>query len=65
MCLAASMAFDISKEMTIFFLMMILDKLYENPSTSNEVFLMKHPFNMNMSECGSIIDHLNEFKQGY
>ena len=28
---------------------------------SNEVFLLKHLFNMNMSEGGSVVDHLNEF----
>jgi hypothetical protein len=38
-----------------------LAKLYEKPSTSNKVFLMKILLNMNMSECGSIADHLNEF----
>jgi hypothetical protein len=38
-----------------------LAKLYEKPSTSNKVFLMKILFNMNMSEGGSVVDHLNEF----
>ena len=38
-----------------------LAKLYEKPSTSNKVFLMKRLFNMKMSEGGSIIDHLNDF----
>ena len=38
-----------------------LAKLYENPSASNKVFIMKRLFNMNMSEGGSIADHLNEF----
>ena len=42
-------------------LMDALDKLYEKPSMSNKVFLMKRLFNMNMSEDGSIADHLNEF----
>ena len=36
-------------------------KFYEKPSTYNNVFLMKHLFNMNMTEGWSIIDHLNEF----
>ena len=39
----------------------VLAKLYEKPSTSNKVFLMKILFNMKMSEGGSIVDHLNEF----
>ena len=41
--------------------MSALGKLHEKPSASNNVFLMKHLFNMNMSEGGSIADHLNEF----
>ena len=38
-----------------------LAKIYKKPSASNRVFLMKHLFNMNISEGGSIADHLNEF----
>jgi hypothetical protein len=59
--LAASMAFNISKEKTTKELMDALAKLYEKPSTSNKVFLMKRLFNMKMSEGGSVADHLNEF----
>ena len=39
--LATSVAFNISKEKTTKELMDALDKLYEKPSTSNKVFLMK------------------------
>ena len=39
---------------------MTLAKLYEKPSTSNKVFLMKRLFNMKMEEGGSVADHLNE-----
>jgi hypothetical protein len=39
----------------------VLSKLYEKPSTSNKVFVMKILFNMKMSEGGSVADHLNEF----
>jgi hypothetical protein len=42
-------------------LMDSLDKLYEKPSVSNKVFLMNILFNMNISEGGSVVDHLNEF----
>ena len=35
--------------------------LYEKPSASNKVFLMKHLFNIKMAEGGSIADHLNYF----
>ena len=38
-----------------------LANLYEKPSSSNKVFLMKILFNMNMSEGGSVADNLNEF----
>ena len=41
--------------------MSALSKLYEKPSASNKVFLMKRLFNMKMSESGSVGDHLNEF----
>jgi hypothetical protein len=59
--LAASMAFNISKEKTMKGLIDVLAKLYEKPSASNKVFLMKRLFNMKMSEAGFIADHLNEF----
>jgi hypothetical protein len=59
--LAASVAFNISKEKTTKEMMDELDKLYEKPSTSNKVYLMKRLFNMKMSEGGSIAYHLNEF----
>ena len=61
LCLAASVAFNISKETTTEGLMSTLAKLYEKPSASNKVFLMKCLFNMKMSEGGSIVDHLNKF----
>ena len=61
LCLALSEAFNILKEKTIEGVMSALSKLYEKPSASNKVFLMKHLFNMKMSESGSIADHLNEF----
>jgi len=48
LCLAASTAFNISKETTTQGLMSALAKLYEKPSASNKVFLIKHLFNMKM-----------------
>jgi hypothetical protein len=59
--LVASVAFNISKEKTTKGLMNALAKLYEKPSASNKVFLMKILFNMKMSKGGSIVDHLNYF----
>jgi hypothetical protein len=58
--LAVSVAFNISKEKTMKGLMDALAKLYEKPSASNKVFLMKRLFNMKMLEGGSVTDHLNE-----
>ena len=50
LCLVASIYFNISKEKTMVDMINALEKLYEKPLTSNKVFLMKHLFNMNMSE---------------
>ena len=61
LCLAASVAFNISKETTTKGLMKALGKLYEKPSASNKVFLMKRLFTMKISEGGSVADHLNDF----
>eukprot|EP00253_Pinus_taeda_P028968 PITA_28968 len=61
LCLAALVAFSISKEMTTEGLMSTLAKLYEKPSASNKVFLMKRLINMRKSEGGSIADHLKDF----
>ena len=55
------MDFNISKEKTTEGVMSALDKLYEKPSASNKLFLMKCLFNIYISEGGSIADHLNDF----
>ena len=60
LCLASSMAFNISKEITTEGVMSALSKLYEKPSASNKVFLMKRLFNMNMSEGEFFVDHVND-----
>ncbi|KAK2971084.1 hypothetical protein RJ640_022639 [Escallonia rubra] len=51
----------LATEKTIVAVMKALEKLYEKPSASNKVFLMKRLFNMMMSENGSVVDHLNDF----
>ena len=61
LCLDSSVALNISKEKKTEGVMSALSKLYEKPLASNKVFLMKHLFNMKMSEGGSVADHLNEF----
>ena len=48
LCLVAVIAFNISKEKTMVDLINALAKLYEKPSASNKVFLMKCLFNMKM-----------------
>ena len=58
LCLVASVAFNISKDPIAKGLVSALAKLYEKPSASNKVFLMKHLFNMNMSEGGSVLIQL-------
>ena len=66
LCLTALVAFNISKESTTEGLMLTLAKPYEKPQPQiryflNKVFLMKHLFNMKMSEGGYVVDHLNDF----
>ncbi|KAK2967798.1 hypothetical protein RJ640_016982 [Escallonia rubra] len=59
--LIPQVAFNISKEKTNAAVMKALEKLYEKPSASNKVFLMKKLFNMRMSENGSVVNHINDF----
>jgi len=61
LCLASSVLFNVLKEKTTKEPMDALGKLYEKPSTSNKIFLMKKLFNMKMSENSSVADHLNDF----
>ena len=61
LCLAPSVAFNITKIKMTEELMKTLATLYEKPSASNKVFLVKHLFNMKMAEGEFVIDHLNEF----
>lgn len=61
LCLVASLSFNISKENTMIDFMKEMAKLYEKPLTSNMVLLMKHFFNLKMSEGGSISYHINDF----
>lgn len=43
--------------------MTALFQMYEKPSTSNKVFLMKKLFNIKMGEGGDVVKHLNEFNK--
>lgn len=41
-------------------LLVALSRMYEKPSASNKVFLMKRLFNMKMGEDKGVAKHLNE-----
>ena len=61
LCVATSLAFNVTDQRTTKDLMKILNMLYEKPLASNKVFLMKRLFNLKMSEGGCVASHLNEF----
>ena len=42
-------------------LLKALSNMYEKPSAMNKVYLMRRSFNLQMSEKGTISDHINEF----
>lgn len=52
--------FNITKEKMTKELIKTLEKLYEKPSSSNDVFIMKDFFNMKRIEGGSIYQNLNK-----
>ena len=56
-----ALAFNIVKEKTTSGLLKALSNIYENPSAMNKVYLMRRLFNLQMSETGSVSDHINEF----
>jgi len=53
--------FNISSDKMTLDLMATLSKMYEKPSASNKIFLMKKLFNLKMADIRSITEHLNEF----
>ena len=59
--LSRNMAFNIVKEKTTSGLLKALSNMYEKPSAMNKVYLMRRLFNLQMSETGSVSDHINEF----
>ncbi|MCO5582919.1 hypothetical protein L7F22_036822 [Adiantum nelumboides] len=61
LCLASLVAFNIAEQKTTRELMTILDALYEKPSASNKVLLMKRLFNLRMAKNGFIVEYLNQF----
>ena len=59
--LAQSVQYNIIKVKATEELVQTLERLYENPSTSNKVFLMKSLFIMKIVEGGFVANHLDEF----
>ncbi|KAL5837106.1 hypothetical protein ACOSQ3_014275 [Xanthoceras sorbifolium] len=58
--LSRNVAFNIVKEKTTAGLITALSNMYEKPSASNKVHLMRRLFNLRMAEGASIAQHLNE-----
>nr|KYP42874.1 Retrovirus-related Pol polyprotein from transposon TNT 1-94 [Cajanus cajan] len=58
--LSRNVAFNIAKEKTTVGLMTALSSMYEKPSASNKVHLMRRLFNLRMTEGASVAQHLNE-----
>ncbi|KAE8713932.1 Detected protein of unknown function [Hibiscus syriacus] len=58
--LSRNVAFNIAKEKTTASLMTALSSMYEKPSASNKVHLMRRLFNLRMTEGASVAQHLNE-----
>ena len=56
-----NVTFNIIKEKTTPDLLKALSNMYEKPSAMNKVHLMRRLFNLQMSEGGSVVDHINEF----
>ncbi|KAE8704670.1 hypothetical protein F3Y22_tig00110447pilonHSYRG00005 [Hibiscus syriacus] len=58
--LSRNVDFNIAKEKTTAGLMTALSTMYEKPSASNKVYLMRQLFNLRMTEGASVAQHLNE-----
>lgn len=59
--LLSSVAFNSENEKINVSLMTALTKIYEKPSASNKVFLMKRLFNMKMIDRSLIVEYLSNF----
>ncbi|KAE8730100.1 hypothetical protein F3Y22_tig00003041pilonHSYRG00846 [Hibiscus syriacus] len=58
--LSRNVTFNIAKEKTTAGLMAALSSMYEKPSASNKVHLMRRLFHLRMTEGASMAQHLNE-----
>ena len=59
--LARNVVLNIVKEKTTADLMKTLSNMYEKPSASNKIFLMRRLFNLKTAEGASVTDHINKF----
>ncbi|GJZ54459.1 hypothetical protein Tco_0609344 [Tanacetum coccineum] len=59
--LAKNIAYNVVNEKTTYDLFKALSNMYEKPSASNKVFLIRQLVNTMMKEGASIVDHVNEF----
>ena len=56
--LSRKVVFNIVKEKTTSGLLKALSNMFEKPSAMNKVYLMRRLFNLQMSETGSVSDHI-------
>ncbi|GJV21184.1 hypothetical protein Tco_1370204 [Tanacetum coccineum] len=59
--LAKNVAYNVVNEKTAYGLFKALSNMYEKPSASNKVFLIRQLVNMKMKEGASISNHVNDF----
>ena len=59
--LAKSVAYNIVNETTTYGVLKALSNMYEKPSASNKVFLIRQLVNTKMKEGMSVTSHINEF----
>jgi len=59
--ISQSFAFNIMNENTTVDLMKALSNMYEKPSATNKVYLIRRLVNLKMGEGNSITNHISEF----
>ena len=59
--LSENVVFNIIKEKTTPDVLKALSNMYEKPLTMNKVYLIRRLFNLQMSEGGFVVGHINEF----
>uniref|UniRef100_A0A803LIT3 Retrovirus-related Pol polyprotein from transposon TNT 1-94-like beta-barrel domain-containing protein n=1 Tax=Chenopodium quinoa TaxID=63459 RepID=A0A803LIT3_CHEQI len=59
--LAKSVAYNVKDVTTTVGVIKALSNMYEKPLTMNKVFLMRRLFEIEINDCGSTPEHINEF----